>query len=79
MPSPAKALRELTDGELVTQLADSKAELFTLRFQLATGRQDNSARIGRVKKDIARINTVLRAREIEAAEALAEADPTGVK
>ena len=74
MPSPAKTLRELTDDELTSQLADAKQELFTLRFQLATGRQDNSARLGRVKKDIARIHTVLREREIEAAEALASAE-----
>lgn len=71
MPSPAKALRDLDDGELLQQLDDAKAELFTLRFQLATGKQDNSARLGRVRKDIARIATVLREREIAAAEAAA--------
>ena len=71
MPSPANALRELNDDELVSQLDDAKQELFTLRFQLATGKQDNSARLGRVRKDIARIATVLREREIAAAEAAA--------
>jgi large subunit ribosomal protein L29 len=65
----AKELRELTDDELVRQLADSKDELFKLRFQVATGKQDNSSRLGQVRKDIARTATVLREREIEAAEA----------
>ncbi len=64
-----KAMRELTDGELEQQLADTKEELFNLRFQLATGKQDNSARLGHVRRNIARIATVLREREIEAAEA----------
>jgi large subunit ribosomal protein L29 len=66
----AKAIRELTDGELDQQLADAKEELFNLRFQLATGKQDNSARLGHVRRNIARIATVLREREIEAAEAI---------
>ncbi len=65
----AKAIRELTDGELEQQMADAKEELFNLRFQLATGKQDNSARLGQVRRDIARVATVLREREIEAAEA----------
>ena len=67
--APAKALRELTDGELEQQMVDAKEALFNLRFQLATGKQDNSARLNHVRKDIARIATVLREREIEAAEA----------
>jgi large subunit ribosomal protein L29 len=66
----SKELRELTDDELETRLAEAKAELFNLRFQLATGKQDNSARLGQVKKDVARALTILREREIEAAEAL---------
>lgn len=65
----ANELRELTLDELEHKLVESKQELFTLRFQLATGKQDNSARLGHVRKDIARISTLLRAREIEAAEA----------
>jgi large subunit ribosomal protein L29 len=47
----------------------SKEELFNLRFQNATGQLDNNSRIGQVKKDIARCETLLREREIEAAEA----------
>jgi large subunit ribosomal protein L29 len=66
----AKDLRELNDDELDAALAEGKDELFKLRFQIATGKQDNSARLGQVRKEIARISTILREREIEAAEAL---------
>ena len=65
----AKELRELTLDELEQKLVESKHELFNLRFQLATGKQDNSARLGQVRREIARIATLLREREIEAAEA----------
>jgi large subunit ribosomal protein L29 len=65
----ASELRELDDQALVTRRAEAKEELFNLRFQLATGQLENTARIGHVKKDIARINTLLREREIVAAEA----------
>jgi large subunit ribosomal protein L29 len=65
----AQELRELTLQELDQKLIESKHELFNLRFQLATGKQDNSARLGQVRREIARIATVLREREIEAAEA----------
>ncbi|MGH9062047.1 MAG: 50S ribosomal protein L29 [Acidimicrobiales bacterium] len=68
----AKELRELNDNELETRLAEAKEEQFNLSFQLATGKQDNSARLGQVRKDVARIATLLRAREIEAAEAAEE-------
>lgn len=68
-----QALSELTDGELVSKLAETKAELFNLRFQRATGTLENIARIGELKKSVARINTMLRAREIAAAESLAAA------
>ena len=66
----AKALAELGDTDLLEQLADSKEELFNLRFQFATGQLENSARLKTVKKEIARLLTELRAREIAAAEAL---------
>jgi large subunit ribosomal protein L29 len=65
----AKELRDLNIDELEAKLAESKDELFKLRFQVATGKQDNSSRLGAVRRDIARINTILREREIEAAEA----------
>ena len=55
----ATELREMTDVELAKQLKDLKAELFNLRFQLAVNQLDNPMRIKAVKKDIARIMTVL--------------------
>jgi large subunit ribosomal protein L29 len=65
------AVRDLPDHELVERLSETKHELFNLRFQHVTGQLDNSARLGQLKRDIARINTELREREIAAAEALA--------
>jgi large subunit ribosomal protein L29 len=65
-----KDLRELNLDELDQKLLESKHELFNLRFQMATGKQDNSARLGLVRKDIARIATLLREREIAEAEAM---------
>lgn len=65
----ATELRDLSLEELDQKLLESKHELFNLRFQLATGKQDNSARLGQVRREIARIATILREREIEAAEA----------
>ena len=70
----AKALADLGDTDLLERLADHKEELFNLRFQFATGQLDNSAAIKAAKKDIARVLTELRAREITDAEALAEAE-----
>lgn len=60
----AREIRELTDEELVRKIADSKDELFRLRFQLATGQLDNIMRIKEVKRRIARLKTVLREREL---------------
>jgi large subunit ribosomal protein L29 len=68
----ASELRELSDTELDQRLLESKHELFNLRFQLATGKQDNSARMGQVRREVARLATLLREREIEAAEAAEE-------
>ena len=65
----ANELRELADGELETRLVEAKQELFNLRFQNVTGQLDNSARIGQVRRQVARIETTLRQREIAAAEA----------
>jgi len=69
--APAE-LREMDDEELLTKLAEAKQELFNLRFQHVTGQLDNYARLGQMKKDVARINTILRDREIAAAEAMEE-------
>ena len=66
------SVKDLGDEELFEALAAGKEELFNLRFQHVTGALDNSARLGQVKKEIARVNTELREREIAAAEALAE-------
>jgi large subunit ribosomal protein L29 len=65
--SKATELRELHDTEIATRLDEAKQELFNLRFQLVTGQLDNPARIGEVRRDIARIKTIIREREIAAA------------
>jgi large subunit ribosomal protein L29 len=67
----SNAFRELDDASLVRALTETKEELFNLRFQNATGQLDNVARLTEVRRDVARINTELRAREIAAAEELA--------
>ena len=60
----ATEIRELTNEELASKLKELKAELFNLRFQLAINQLDNPMRITAVKKDIARVKTVLRANEL---------------
>ena len=65
----ASEIRELTAEELNSKLADLKAELFNLRFQLAINQLDNPMRISAVKKDIARVKTVIRENEINAENA----------
>ena len=65
MASRTAELRELNDTELEHRLGEAKEELFNLRFQNVTGQLDGHARIGQVKKDIARLNTILRQREID--------------
>lgn len=65
------ALTDLDHAQLVDKLSETKQELFNLRFQLATGQLENNSRLGLTRRDIARLNTELRAREIAAAEALA--------
>ena len=58
-------IRDLPVDELLQRLADTKEELFNLRFQNATGQLDNYSRLGELKHGIARIKTVLRQRELE--------------
>ena len=60
----ASELRELSVEELQRKLKELKEELFNLRFQLAVNQLENSSRIGAVKKDIARVSTILRQREL---------------
>ena len=62
----ASEVREMTNEELTAKLKDLKAELFNLRFQLANNQLDNPMRISAVKKDIARVKTVLRENELKA-------------
>ena len=59
-----EALRELSDEKLVDELGKAKAELFNLRFQSATGQLENHGRLKAVRKDIARIYTIMREREL---------------
>jgi large subunit ribosomal protein L29 len=70
MASKAAELRDLNDTELEHRLGEAKEELFNLRFQNATGQLDNIARIPEVRREVARIETLLREREIAAAEQL---------
>ena len=64
----AATLRTLSDDQLLDELDSAKKELFNLRFAFATGQLDNSAQVAATKRDIARIHTVLREREIAAAD-----------
>ena len=64
----ANRFRELSDQELQDRVAEYKSELFNLRFQLATGQLENPMRIKEVKKDIARIKTIIRQRELKSAQ-----------
>jgi large subunit ribosomal protein L29 len=64
----AAEFRDLKDDELAIRVVETRQELFNLRFQHATGQLDNSSRLGQLKKDIARLETIIRQREISAAE-----------
>ena len=68
MSMKAAELREMSNAELTKKLAELKEELFNLRFQHAIHQLDNPGRIETVKRDIARVNTVLRANELKDAE-----------
>ena len=65
----ASEIRELGAEELDAKLGEYRTELFNLRFQMATSQLDNTARVKQVKKNIARICTEIRAREIKAEKA----------
>lgn len=60
----------LSDSDLIEQLDEAKEEVFKLRFQIVTGRLDNTSRLKQAKKEVARAMTELRMRQIQAAEAL---------
>ena len=61
-----KEIRQMNDSDLQAKLKDLKVELFNWRFQLATGQLENPMRIGGIKKDIARVKTIIRERELNA-------------
>ena len=63
----ASELRDLSLDELETRLAETQEELFNLRFQNATGQLDNYRRLGILRRDIARLHTLLRERQLEQA------------
>lgn len=65
-----KDIRELSSEELTDQVLDLKKELFNLRFQHATNQLDNPMRIAQVKKNIAKVKTIIRERELSADEAV---------
>ena len=60
----AKEIKELTTDEMINKEKEYKDELFNLRFQLATGQLENTARLKAVRKNIARIKTALRQQEL---------------
>lgn len=62
----ANKIKEMTSQELSEKMVELKNELFNLRFQLATGQLENPMKIKAIKKDIARVNTILRQKEIQA-------------
>ncbi len=76
MASKVTELRNLADEDLLERLGEAKSEQFNLRFQHVTGQLDNHARLGQVRTEVARLNTLLREREIAAAEALAGSGAT---
>lgn len=61
----AREIWDMTPTEIQGKLDDAYAELFNLRFQFSTGQLQNSARLGQVRRDIARLNTILRAKQRE--------------
>jgi large subunit ribosomal protein L29 len=60
----AREIWELTPEEIQAKLDDGYAELFNLRFQFSTGQMQNSARLGQMRKEVARLNTILRAKQL---------------
>jgi large subunit ribosomal protein L29 len=75
----ATEVRELESEELHVRIGELKEELFNLRFQLATGQLDNHGRISAVKRDVARIRTILRERDYLSAEQRVAAPPAAAE
>ena len=64
---------EMTPDEIRNKLDDARAELFNLRFQFSIGQMQNNARLGQVRRDIARLSTILRAKQLQPKDAATEA------
>ena len=64
MANVNEELRQLTDDELASKVREAKEELFNLRFQAATGKLESHGRLGAVRKEIARLYTIIREREL---------------
>ena len=62
----SREIWEMTPEEIESKLEDAYAEMFNLRFQFSTGQLQNSARLGQMRREIARLNTILRAKELRA-------------
>jgi large subunit ribosomal protein L29 len=61
----SREIWEMTPEEIRAKLDDAHAELFNLRFQFSTGQLQNSARLGQMRREVARLNTILRAKELQ--------------
>ncbi len=64
----AREIWDLTPAEIKAKLEDTNAEFFSLRFQFLTGQMQNNARLRQIRRDIARLNTILRAKELQATQ-----------
>ena len=60
----SREIWEMTPEEIESKLDDAHAELFNLRFQFSTGQMRNSARLGQMRREVARLNTILRAKQL---------------
>ena len=60
----SREIWEMTPEEIQGKVEDAYAEMFNLRFQYSTGQMRNSARLGQMRKEIARLNTILRAKQL---------------
>jgi large subunit ribosomal protein L29 len=61
----SREIWEMTPGEIENKLDDANQELFNLRFQFSTGQMQNSARLAEMRREIARLNTILRAKQLQ--------------
>ena len=61
----SREIWEMTPGEIQGKLDDAYAEMFNLRFQFSTGQMQNNARLRQMRKEIARLNTILRAKQLQ--------------